>query len=87
MFSVIKLQIVIGNKVHIPSLVPLGFIQLVVDDTHTPINTAILTRIATIKSSFIPRMCFHTQMYMNFAKEMKNKVRRQYQITMCAAQC
>ena len=49
--------------------------------TQTLMNTAILTRNATIKSSFISRICFHTQIYINLAREMKNQVKREYQMT------
>ena len=55
--------------------------------TQTLINIAILTKNVTIKSSFISRMCFHTQIYMNFAREMKNNVRKPYQITMIETHC
>ena len=53
--------------------------------TQTLINTAILTRNVTIKSSFMSRMCFHTQIYINLAREMKNKVKIEYQSTTLAA--
>ena len=49
--------------------------------TQTLMNTAILTRNATIKSSFISRICFHTQIYINLAREMKNNENRTYHET------
>ena len=51
--------------------------------TQMLMNTAILTRNVTIKSSFISRICFHTQIYINLARETKNIVRRTYHDTNC----
>ena len=72
---------------HIASLAPPVLPANPVVDTQILMNTVVLTRIVTIKSSFISRMCFHTQIYINFAREMKNKVRMQYQIITCEAVC
>ena len=67
--------------VHIAALVAYSSFECPVMDTRMPNDIDIRTAIVTIKSSFISRMCFHTQIYMNFAREMKNNVRKAYQIT------
>jgi hypothetical protein len=69
--------------VHIAALVALStfLFENPFVDTQTLNDIDIRTRIVTIKSSFISRMCFHTQIYMNFAREMKNNVRKEYQTT------
>ena len=67
--------------VHSAALVAYSSFECPVVDTRMPIDIDIRTRIVTIKSSFISRMCFHTQIYMNFAREMKNNVRKPYQTT------
>ena len=69
--------------VHIAALVALStfLFENPFVDTQTLNNIDIRTRIVTIKSSFISRICFHMQMYMNFAREMKNNVRKEYQTT------
>ena len=73
--------------VHIAALIAYCSFECPVVDTRMPIDIEIRTRIVTIKSSFISRMCFHTQIYMNFAREMKNNVRKPYQITTIETHC
>ena len=60
-------------------------INLLLNVTQILIKRVILTKILTIKLSFISRIRFHTQMNMNFIKVMKNNIKTQYQIMILVA--